>query len=465
MDENDLVKEISPEEVRNIDPYEISYIAMKDGSIIMVLEKKIEIINQRIYYQTRESMEKELQKSPNFNLKESRYISCTNPKIEKEQKQYEEEEDFNVYYSNSNKKRESFQDKSYHLNMNNNNLLYEDINNHIKNDSFYSSDFINQPTYRTQKYIDINNNKNTEYKYDNNTVNNEEYQNNNFNRMTNNNINYINECTNFENQKPLFIVKKNYKYYKRTKYENSRKNKTYSNEKPKPYKKMDNFFIRENHNNISITQSKFSILSDNNDKNNNNNDKYINNYICKTPEPQKHKRIINSFSFKNNDTDKYSGDIIRERKLNKIKTTNNNVKNVNNVNNYNEMKIHKTNDNRKTINIKNIRKSGYSLDKNQSKYNYNTPNELILDNDNQNIRSKTPLYSIKNLRRNNHIKKNNNIRNNNTNNNNILRKCLTRDNHKYYERKDFSKPKKVVSSNYTKKKDLDGNIIHIFENK
>ncbi len=40
MDENDLVKEISPEEVRNIDPYEISYIAMKDGSIIMVLEKK-----------------------------------------------------------------------------------------------------------------------------------------------------------------------------------------------------------------------------------------------------------------------------------------------------------------------------------------------------------------------------------------------------------------------------------------
>jgi hypothetical protein len=50
-------------------------------------------------------------------------------------------------------------------------------------------------------------------------------------------------------------------------------------------------------------------------------------------------------------------------------------------------------------------------------------------------------------------------------NNNLLKKCLTKDNHKYYERKELSQPKKVAISNYTKKKDLNGNIIHIFESK
>ncbi len=39
MEEKNLVKEITPEEVKEIDPFEISYIAMKDGSIIMVIEK------------------------------------------------------------------------------------------------------------------------------------------------------------------------------------------------------------------------------------------------------------------------------------------------------------------------------------------------------------------------------------------------------------------------------------------
>ena len=39
MNEN-LVKEITPEEVKLINPYDITYIAMKNGSIIMVLEKE-----------------------------------------------------------------------------------------------------------------------------------------------------------------------------------------------------------------------------------------------------------------------------------------------------------------------------------------------------------------------------------------------------------------------------------------
>ena len=36
MEENDLVIEISPENVANIDPYSISYIALNDGRIIVV---------------------------------------------------------------------------------------------------------------------------------------------------------------------------------------------------------------------------------------------------------------------------------------------------------------------------------------------------------------------------------------------------------------------------------------------
>ena len=42
MEQITLVKEISPDEVKTIDPFEISYIAMKDGSILMVTEKNNE---------------------------------------------------------------------------------------------------------------------------------------------------------------------------------------------------------------------------------------------------------------------------------------------------------------------------------------------------------------------------------------------------------------------------------------
>lgn len=38
MTEKNIVKEIPPEEVKNLNPYEITYIAMKDGSIIMITE-------------------------------------------------------------------------------------------------------------------------------------------------------------------------------------------------------------------------------------------------------------------------------------------------------------------------------------------------------------------------------------------------------------------------------------------
>ena len=61
MDDNNLVKEMYPEQVKSINPYDISYIAMKNGSIIMIIEKSPpkNYLN-KIYNKNEQS-------SPNFN--------------------------------------------------------------------------------------------------------------------------------------------------------------------------------------------------------------------------------------------------------------------------------------------------------------------------------------------------------------------------------------------------------------
>ena len=67
-----------------------------------------------------------------------------------------------------------------------------------------------------------------------------------------------------------------------------------------------------------------------------------------------------------------------------------------------------------------------------------------------NFRYKTPIYTIGNLGRKNHrkikINKNNNLE---------LKKCLSKDNHKYYECKELSSPKQ---SNYFKKRSINGSM-------
>ena len=53
MDENNLVTEIYTEEIQSLNPYDISYIAMKNGSIIMVIDKTPPMMNRvnNYYYQ------------------------------------------------------------------------------------------------------------------------------------------------------------------------------------------------------------------------------------------------------------------------------------------------------------------------------------------------------------------------------------------------------------------------------
>ena len=49
----------------------------------------------------------------------------------------------------------------------------------------------------------------------------------------------------------------------------------------------------------------------------------------------------------------------------------------------------------------------------------------------------------------------------NKNNNLELKKYLSKDNHRYYERKELSVPKQ---SNYYQKRSINGSTIHVFEN-
>lgn len=88
--------------------------------------------------------------------------------------------------------------------------------------------------------------------------------------------------------------------------------------------------------------------------------------------------------------------------------------------------------------------------------NHTVVSNYNMDNNKINIRPKTPEYSMRNLGKKNHKK--------NNKNNLELKKCLSKHNHRYYERKEISAPKKY-KSNYIRMKSFGGNTIHVFENK
>ena len=97
LDDNNLVKEIYPEQVKSINPYDISYIAMKNGSIIMIIEKTPSKNNTSssnyYYYQSQE------QNSPNFNKGGKNYISYIN----QEKKNLEDNNNLNYSFRANNK--------------------------------------------------------------------------------------------------------------------------------------------------------------------------------------------------------------------------------------------------------------------------------------------------------------------------------------------------------------------------
>ena len=338
MDENNLVTEIYPEEIQSLNPYDISYIAMKNGSILMIIEQTPEknISNNNYYYYNNKDNNE--QNSPNFNIKGKKYISYI--KEIKEKNKY----DINNY----------------------NNYNYNNIEeNNILNYSFRSSD---------------------------------EIKNNNYNKK------YITE-----NKNPYLIEKRKYIFYKKSNTEKPERNninplkhsKTFSYAIATPVKNKNNLnnelfrkkYSNNIYNNISIKNSRYSSKKSKS---------YINNY-----------------------QDSFSYGFIKSKSENII---------------YNNTKP----------------KIEYTDNFTLNKYSIEDFNNHIIDND---LRAKTPIYTMRDLGRKNHKKKNGN-----KNNNLELKKCLSKHNHRYYERKELSVPKKS-KSNYIKMKSFNGNTIHVFKNK
>lgn len=396
MEENTLVREITPEEVKSVDPFEISYIAMKDGTILMVLDKNENLKNS---FHIKESLkELEEQSSPEFNIKGKKTISFIKPKIEIEQNQ--NDEDYNVYYSNN---KSSVQDKLYTSNdsviLNNNN-----------NDSFFSFDNTQNNNFqKTIKPTIINDDNINNAKI----INDNDYQNNNNQKkiITNNIVNYTNN--NLENKSPYYVVNRKYHFYKKSSNipisESKFLNKTYN---PHIHSKRQNnlYVLNKANNNISIAHSKYS-------KSNNTNFKYIRTHDDSLNEDNN----INYYSINEKLNEK---NLRQEADINKVIVDNN----FNN--NYN-----------------------YEIYNNQSSLI-----DFLNSNKGKNYyRSKTPSIEIRNLRRN--INKN---KIKNKNNKIEIKQRLTINNHKFYERKELSVPK-YSKSNYIKMKDSYGQTIHVFE--
>ena len=447
MEENSLVKEISPEEVKSIDPYEISYIAMKDGSIMMIIDKNENMENtfkiQKTIIKNNEKSEikeKSEQDSPDFNLKgkKSKSFINTNNETKQREKDIENEVDYNVYYSNTKNKSDD---------------ITKD-NANIDNISFYSNDDIHKKE---------NNNMKVEYEY---TNGNKEY-----------NTNIENNINNIGNKAPYCIVKRKYYFYKKSDHKNKPKKEGNNLRKAYSYNITSNTPKKRQNNNIYILRT-HSINNSNTNYNNDNlilkNSKYsIDNNI---------KNInINNTNHKRNSDYKYQfrtsksktnsictctcGSFSQRSSNNYPETNNSNMHTINdtNINNTNNDYYDNYNYYDHKPKIEKFEINDYSY----KKYNNHTvhsilssKNDNLTENRNSlSIKAKTPSYTMRDMK-----KKGNKDKKANKKNNLELKKCLSKDNHKYYERKELSAPKKT-KSNYIQMKDSNGNTLHVFENK
>ncbi len=373
MIENNLVRELSPEEVKTINPYEISYIAMKDGSIIMITEDTITINNKNKTKLNIDNKDKKEQSSPNFNIQGKKFSS----RIKKEN---------NIIIKNEN--------INYIENIENNNLNY----------SFRSSDEI-----RNNNIKENNNNHYIEKKkyifYKNNESEIKEI--NDFNPIKHSRT-FSYNITPPKRNSNIYLLKKSETHLIDKDNENNSFRKKYSN---------------NNYNNISIRYSKYS------NKSNYNNKIYD---INMSPD-------LNYKKF--NSTINYSNSSIKNISLN---IQNENISNDSIYEVYKKPKIKEDS----SVN------DSYTIDKYQ---NHNVLNDSIFKNKNNIFRSKTPIYTMRDLGKKNPKKNKNKEKLE-------LKKYLSKDNHKYYERKELSAPKKS-KSNYIKMQSSNGKTVHVFENK
>ena len=286
------------------------------------------------------------------------------------------------------------------------NLIYNKNEQSSPNFNSVKNNHISYTT-RDKKEIEENNNFNYSFRFSDN----------------NNNLN--------EDKNPCLIEKRKYIFYKKSNNKNKEdlKNintfnhsKTFSYSNTTPIKRKNNLENSENsnsknkyndsyYNNISISHSKYSS--------------------------KKNKNKSHDFNFSYGFIKSKSESIYLNNNTNDI---------INNDDNYEihkKPKIEYYNDNDD---------NKFSL---EQYYNHTVLNNSVLKNN----RPKTPIYTMRDLGKKNHRKNNENKKNNLE-----LKKCLSKDNHRYYERKELSAPKKM-KSNYIQMKTNDGNTIHVFENK
>ena len=275
--------------------------------------------------------------------------------------------------------------------------IYNEENNNILNYSFRSSDEINHNNYRLKKS-----------KTDNNYIYNNKIE--------------INK-KNVDNKNPYLIEKRKYIFYKKS---NGKKENLNNNFTPLKHSKTFSYTIS------TPTKRKIDNIDNSNSsfRKKYSNDLYDNISI----------KYSKYSSKKNNPYRNSTYDSIRLYGYFKSKSENINFNN--NCNLCYKPKIEYTDD--------------FTLSKNSvyDSQNHCTLNDSVIKTYQNNFRAKTPIYTMRNLGRKNHrkIKINKNLE---------LKKCLSKDNHKYYERKELSAPKK---SNYFQKRTINGSTVHVFEN-
>ena len=439
MEQNTLVKEICPEEVKAIDPFEISYIAMKDGSIILVTEK-----NNENNYNLIDHKEMNI-----YQIKERNEENS--PKRRNYRPYQDNDSDYNVYHSNNNKI----------IIQENTNKLNNNFNN-IENNSFYSYDDI-KTNYNLNnnihKNVNINNNFKVDYIYRNNKIGEtNKIIENNLNDNKCSKINYIKNVDKEDYNYPYIIEKKKYFIRKKIIEEEPsiKQSKTFSYKIPS---KDNNIYIIRNANQNNNKNKNILISYSNKISNENENNNYniIRNNYPKTPEIKYRYKNMNTYycTCKRNNYLKSNRNLSEDIMLNSRRNSNNQIHNSyykvkkNDINGYYNNKINQY--------------------KNQNhSFIGNSSNNLIIQALRPiYLRAKTPEYSLKNYghcygnnkKVNNHLKMNK------------LRVSLRSDNHRFYERKEIRKRKKISirelnnnpKSNYFKLTNLNGKNVHAFE--
>ena len=170
MDDNNLVKEMYPEQVKSINPYDISYIAMKNGSIIMIIEKSPpkNYLN-KIYNKNEQS-------SPNFNSVKNNHISYTT----REKKEIEENNNFNYSFRFSDNINNINEDKNPCLIEKRKYIFYKKSNNKDKEDIKNINTFNHSKTFSYSNTTPIKRKNNLENSENSNSKNkyNDSYYNN-----------------------------------------------------------------------------------------------------------------------------------------------------------------------------------------------------------------------------------------------------------------------------------------------